>query len=291
MAWLTYITKNHPVIPVPKVYAYQSKDPPFIAMEYIAGQPLNEAWNAFTDTQKSEAVQEIADVVIALGEIRFDTIGGLSPDHKPAPTVESTKLFKGRHKFHSHDFYDIGPYPSTRDYVLACYDKEIYYYSHASADDMDWTWFVSEDEGTEAVSDKAAAALKKTAFVQELEQERRRLQSNPHLFAPEQPFVLCHGDFQARNIMMHDGHIKAILDWEFAGSFPLSELWDGMFDVLEAEDDAADDENSAWFKRVEGFVVDRARVKGWTEADIQVSFSYDLCQAIRISQYREMKLT
>ncbi|KAL9124867.1 MAG: hypothetical protein Q9217_005852 [Psora testacea] len=268
VAWLTYIAQHHP-IPVPKVYAHQSTDPPYIAMEYIPGQPLNEVWSTFTETQKTSAAKEIADVVVKLGEIRFDAIGGLSLQHKPAPTVEGPKLFKGRDKFHSPDCYDIGPYSTTRDYILACYAKEIYYYNHASPNDIDWGLFKADNNGVEEGADVASAMLKKTAFVKGIEQEYHKLLNNPLLSLPEQPFVLCHGDFQGRNIMMQECHIKAILDWEFAGTYSLSELWDRMFDVLEAEDDAGEDENTLWYKRIEGFIADAARAKGWTEMEIE----------------------
>ncbi|KAL2021796.1 hypothetical protein VTK56DRAFT_6570 [Thermocarpiscus australiensis] len=41
------------------------------------------------------------------------------------------------------------------------------------------------------------------------------------------PIVFTHGDLAARNILVRDGHIVAILDWEFAGWYP--EYWDYVF--------------------------------------------------------------
>ncbi|OIW26255.1 kinase-like protein [Coniochaeta ligniaria NRRL 30616] len=43
----------------------------------------------------------------------------------------------------------------------------------------------------------------------------------------EYPIVFTHGDIAARNIMMHDGRIVALLDWEFAGWYP--EYWEYVF--------------------------------------------------------------
>ncbi|EPQ56483.1 kinase-like protein [Gloeophyllum trabeum ATCC 11539] len=34
------------------------------------------------------------------------------------------------------------------------------------------------------------------------------------------PIVFTHGDLLAHNIMIHDGHISGIIDWEYAGWFP-----------------------------------------------------------------------
>ena len=33
-------------------------------------------------------------------------------------------------------------------------------------------------------------------------------------------FVLTHGDLAARNIMVQDGRITGIVDWEYSGFFP-----------------------------------------------------------------------
>lgn len=41
------------------------------------------------------------------------------------------------------------------------------------------------------------------------------------------PIVFTHGDIAARNIMIRDGRIVAILDWEFAGWYP--EYWEYVF--------------------------------------------------------------
>jgi hypothetical protein len=39
-------------------------------------------------------------------------------------------------KFHSPKHYDVGPYKPTKEYALAYHDKEIYYYTHASDEDI-----------------------------------------------------------------------------------------------------------------------------------------------------------
>ncbi|KAG8674265.1 hypothetical protein FPOAC2_00271 [Fusarium poae] len=43
----------------------------------------------------------------------------------------------------------------------------------------------------------------------------------------EYPIVFTHGDIAARNILVRDGHIVALLDWEFAGWYP--EYWEYVF--------------------------------------------------------------
>lgn len=34
------------------------------------------------------------------------------------------------------------------------------------------------------------------------------------------PYVLTHGDLNTGNIMVHDGHVSGIIDWEYAGYYP-----------------------------------------------------------------------
>jgi thiamine kinase-like enzyme len=53
---------------------------------------------------------------------------------------------------------------------------------------------------------------------------RRRLEKQSMYFhqitaqlGADYPVVFTHGDLAARNILVRDGHIVAILDWEFAG--------------------------------------------------------------------------
>lgn len=41
------------------------------------------------------------------------------------------------------------------------------------------------------------------------------------------PIVFTHGDLASRNIMVRDGHIVALLDWEFAGWYPA--YWEYVF--------------------------------------------------------------
>lgn len=96
---LTFIARNHPSIPVPQVYAYdtgKTGNEPFIMMEYIDEQPLSSAWTTYTEDEKLAAAQQVAELIVAMSEITFNRIGGLTLTHEIGPTVEGMKLFKGR---------------------------------------------------------------------------------------------------------------------------------------------------------------------------------------------------
>jgi aminoglycoside phosphotransferase len=80
--------------------------------------------------------------------------------------------------------------------------------------------------------------------VQQLRDERLQLETS--FFAEDEPFVLVHGDFHGRNIIMRGSQVQGVLDWEFAGAYPLSELLGGGIgvDILEVDDDESDRENT-----------------------------------------------
>lgn len=252
---ISVVASYCPDIPVPAVYAFATDTSgAFIAQEYIRGEPLSSCWNCFTENEKYQVSQRIAEIIVNMGEMRFDGIGGFTGGKNCllGPTVEGSKLFKGRDKFHSNNYYHIGPYKSTKEYVLACYDKEIYYYTHASASDIDSDLF--QDTPLEL-------------FVQQLRDKRSSLEAN---YTPvNEPFVLVHGDFNGRNVMVQGTDVVAVLDWEFSGAYPLSELIGGVgVDVLEIIDEESEKESSEWSEKILGMVAATARTRGWPENEV-----------------------
>ncbi|KAG2088374.1 uncharacterized protein F5147DRAFT_781011 [Suillus discolor] len=237
------------------ISAFRADGPnPFVAQEYIDGEPLSSIWNRYTEAEKHSVALKIAEIIVDMAETRFSAIGGFASPTSYAlgPTVEGSKLFKGRGKFHSNICYPIGPYKTTKEYILACYDKEIYYYTHAPTSDIDSDFF----ELT-SVED----------FVQQLRDKKRQLETS--FVAEDEPFVFVHGDFHGRNIIMRGTHVQAVLDWEFAGAYPLGELLGGMgVDVLEVVDDESEEENAFWSREIVRRVEETARQRGWDEKEL-----------------------
>jgi aminoglycoside phosphotransferase (APT) family kinase protein len=62
-----------------------------------------------------------------------------------------------------------------------------------------------------------------------------------------EPFVLIHGDMHGGNILMNGASIAGVLDWEFAGSYPLSDILRRGFGG----------QNSPWERRVKDIVLER----------------------------------
>ena len=96
---ISIVSSNCSDIPVPAVHAFATDtSDAFIAEEYVHGEPLSSCWNRFSDNEKRHVAQRVAEIIVDMGEIRFDGIGGFTgcKDYLLGPTVEGSKLFKGR---------------------------------------------------------------------------------------------------------------------------------------------------------------------------------------------------
>ena len=94
--------QKHPDIPVPKVFAVcygSTKCNSFLAEDLLEATPLSESWLKFSDEEKRLVARKLAKLIVRMAEIRFEKIGGFTGDFKDeilGPTVEGSKLFKGR---------------------------------------------------------------------------------------------------------------------------------------------------------------------------------------------------
>lgn len=244
---------------MPRVFLFEATDQyntSFIAEEFIHGTSLSSAWMSLNPIRKWILAHKLARITVELADVEFGMIGGLDPTtFSLAPTVEGSKIFKGRHKFHKQECYPIGPYHSTKEYIMACYDREIYYYSHAPAADIDPGLF----EKTSVQS-----------FIDQLREKRQALAMKNMI---DEPFVLVHGDFHGRNILVRGCRIVAVLDWEFAGSYPLSEaLSGGDIDVVDPDSEELDEENTVWGRKIRRYIHREVRSRAWSRKIRQCIF-------------------
>jgi len=80
------ISARCPNIPVPKLYAFDAKAlNPFVAQEYIDGEPLSTIWSRYTQTEKGLVALKVAEIIVDMAEMRFSGIGGL-------PVAQATPL-------------------------------------------------------------------------------------------------------------------------------------------------------------------------------------------------------
>ncbi|KAI0151172.1 kinase-like domain-containing protein [Pestalotiopsis sp. NC0098] len=273
VASLQWVAANIPDIPVPKLYNWSDgttgSGTAFTAVEYIEGQRLSVAWPRLTEEQKARICRQIANMVANLGETRFTSIGSLTPGTAPTPalgpTVEAAKLFNGRTKIHSPACYDIGPYANSKDYILACYDREIYFYTHADPEDI-------EDFFEDSTVDD---------FIDLLKRRRKDLENgglDTFRQIDSEPLVLVHEDFHAGNMLVRDGKVVGVLDWEFSGVYPLSQLLlpAQILQIsmpLSDRDDQTELEEDTWDERFRRTVGEIVKERGWTEKDVQALLS------------------
>lgn len=113
------------------------------------------------------------------------------------------------------------------------------------------------------------------AFVAQLQKERETLAAQaPYPFAQidAELRVLVHGDFHAGNILVRDGHLVGVVDWEFSGTYPLSELL-GAIAILQISgpverDDMMEEEEDRWHARYLVEVERAVRKRAWSDKNI-----------------------
>lgn len=104
-----------------------------------------------------------------------------------------------------------------------------------------------------------------------LQAMRDQLASTTSTFLPEEPSVLVHKDISGDKIMLRDKQICAILDWEFSGSYPLSELLGRLEgEVVGDVDGETTEECFAWSRRMDELMAESARVRGWSEEEVEL---------------------
>lgn len=141
--------------------------------------------------------------------------------------------------------------------MIACYDNEIYHCIHDP-----------ESEAKKHLSETIPLPV----FLQTLQETRQSILDDSSNFQPEEPFVLVHGDFHGRNILMSGAEIIAVLDWEFTGVYPLSIfLSDEGVDLMGSKggSDTLKKENSKWGDIILRYVKEMVS-HTWTERDMKL---------------------
>lgn len=153
------------------------------------------------------------------------------------------------------------------------YDKEIYHYNNADS---------------ECFEDDLFADVNREDFVEELKRRRSKAQQQ---FVKSsinmEPLVLCHNDLHGRNILVQGTKIVGVIDWEFAGSFPLSELVDGGVEVLEIRDEQLEGECFEWCERIEKLIEDVAIKRMEKDIEPLTGAGDPIFQAARVEMFPE----
>lgn len=171
------------------VPAVISSDWDRITMEYVEGQTLRQAWPILTPEQRAGILDQLRGYLAQLQALTYVTSSGSgsSSSESPSPAPPIGRLDGTGVILPTIMPRGGGPFATTADL-------------HA--------WLVMPPKGLPAESTYWR-------------------QVTAHLGATEYPVVFTHGDIAARNILVRDGRIVAMLDWEYAGWFPA--YWEFVF--------------------------------------------------------------
>ena len=82
-----------------------------------------------------------------------------------------------------------------------------------------------------------------------------------------------HEDFHAGNMLVHEGRLVGVVDWEFSGTYPLSELV-GSNAILQVSgsaderDDTTEQEEDQWHARYLEELERVVKERGWKDEDV-----------------------
>lgn len=215
--------RDHTTIPVPEVFGFDDSNDNAIGFEWILmermdGAPAHTRWWAMSMGQKVAFTERIAQFQAELSgfgkgesESVFRSIGtldlretddGNNLKGRTPGLLVSPRFFMGNHLY-----YDVprGPFRSSHDWLSAELDIIQQHQTDVLKNSED------EDEREDA-EDALAVARKLLALL-------------PKFFPPtlEQPEVtaLYHHNLHLNNILVNEGQITAVLDWECVSAMPL----------------------------------------------------------------------
>jgi aminoglycoside phosphotransferase (APT) family kinase protein len=174
-------------IPVPKVYcAFKHRHKTYILMEHIDGEPIGKNWDNRSDTEKESLMSQLKGIFDELHSIRHPRPGVLAAaDMQPLYDPRCWKGFLGFGLFASESEFNNYLRCNMND-ASAFFDKDAV------------PWVTTEERN-----------------------EVRRLldmqQSKQH------SICFTHGDANSTNILVKNGKVVALIDFEVSGWYP--EYW------------------------------------------------------------------
>lgn len=181
------VTCSIPLIKEMRVFSAPTDKIEFTLMSRAQGARLDKIWHALRRKERFDIRHQLAD---ALKQLRKFTAPG-------AQKVDGSRL------------YDVIIGHCFRRHAPTC--KKIGY---------------TKEEWFENIAEELRIGLSvqyKTKDLKTIEEKYQGLKDN---FPEGEPYVLTHADLNLANIIVKDGRIEAIIDWEMAGYYPWwAERW------------------------------------------------------------------
>ncbi|OQR98808.1 hypothetical protein ACHHYP_20343 [Achlya hypogyna] len=178
-------------IPVPKLVAYNEASDTelhvrWMLMQKMPGALLEDVWATASDDMRTVIAHQLRDILAALQTPRLERIGGWVFD------VDGTTPVIG-------PYFDgaLGPYETEKAWLEARFSSQV----------------------NRTMSVDALAPLRPFVPIATVVIEQYLAEMTPA------PIVFFHGDFAFRNILVNDGAVTGILDWEWCGAMPQWKEW------------------------------------------------------------------
>lgn len=181
----------------------------WILMDRIPGVVLENAWKTMTWAEKEELVKQVAAVLAKLLRQQFAGIGNLYskstesalPEEVAVGPIVSMTFF-----WHNRRTYDVprGPFRSSYDWLDARLRLVL--------EDSKRTLETSRDEDEIEDAEDARALAE------------RLIRLLPRVFPPDEGMevtALCHDDLSWHNILVANGKLSGIVDWECVSLLPI----------------------------------------------------------------------
>ncbi|KAF9277163.1 hypothetical protein BGZ68_009500 [Mortierella alpina] len=181
----------------------------YIIMTRLPGVPLDTVWDQLSLTDKTQIVDQVAEIFARLRTIELSAVGNfvIGPTGEP----EVGPLMEG----------GGGPFLSWKDFVAGNIQQEI---KNMLGQETNFAETTVHLPRLEALVHKIQSG--------QLEAQFGPSQSLAPEFACERPISFLHGDFESRNMLVVGTQIVGLHDFEFAGGFPSEQEWCAGFEWL-----------------------------------------------------------
>ena len=109
--------------------------------------------------------------------------------------------------------------------------------------------------------------------MQELHQRKEALIEEPLISLLAEPFAISHGNMSGHNILINGAgtDVLAVMDWQFAGFYPLSENLKFGLPALQGTVACEETEDGIkWQKRVRELIREIGTERKWKEREVDV---------------------
>ncbi|KAJ1723910.1 hypothetical protein LPJ53_001763 [Coemansia erecta] len=210
MITMAYVLE-HSDIHVPQILASEmtslnSVGVPYAIVSRLAGEPLGRHWHGLSGHEKRRVLDQVADVVVQLSELRLPRIGSLAARDGAlvvGPLLDPRRAESG----YSADAAVLGPFDTCADYYAALIDASL-----VALDALDST---AEEEAT--------AAAEHSFDRMELMEYRRMV---ARFASPLAEFALAPRALDLQHFLVDPAtlRISGVVDWTFGSCRPLGSV-------------------------------------------------------------------